>query len=179
MMQKAGPILRIAFVLAVVCLIASVLLGATYGLTWQRIAEAERARLAAAFAQIFPHAKLRPANGYYEVFKNGEIIGYAATAQGRGFSGRIEIAVGIDVDGAIRGVRIITHAETPGLGARITEEKFLRQFEGKHLEEVRLTRDRGSIDAITGATISAEAVTTAVRDKAMELMELITKRMPQ
>jgi electron transport complex protein RnfG len=179
MMQKAGPILRIAFVLAVVCLVASILLGATYGLTWERIAEAERARLAAAFAQIFPQAELQAMNGHYEVFENGEIIGYAATAQGRGFGGRIDIIVGINVDGTIRGVRIITHAETPGLGDRITEEEFLRQFEGKHLEEVKLTRDRGSIDAITGATISAEAVTTAVGDKARELMELLTKEMPQ
>jgi electron transport complex protein RnfG len=179
MVQKVGPILRIAFVLTVVCLVASILLGATYGLTWERIAEAQRARLAAAFAQIFPHAELRPVNGYYEVFENGEVTGYAATAQGRGFAGRIELALGIGVDGTIKGVRIITHAETPGLGARITEEEFLRQFEGKHLEEVKLTRERGSIDAITGATISAEAVTTAVHNKAKELMELLTEGMHQ
>jgi electron transport complex protein RnfG len=178
MMQKPGSILRVAFVLPVVCLVSSILFGATYRLTWERIAEAERARLAAAFAQIFPQAELKAMNGYYEVFKNGELTGYAATAQGRGYGGRIELALGINVDGTIRGVRIITHAETPGIGDRITEEEFLRQFEGKHSEEVRLTRDRGSIDTITGATISAEAVTTAVGDKARELMELLTKGMP-
>jgi electron transport complex protein RnfG len=181
MMQKAGTILRSAFVLAVVCLVSIILLWATYRLMWERIAEpAELDKLAAAFAQIFPHAELKAMNDYYEVFKNGEVIGYAATAQGMGFKGPIELALGIGVDGTIRGVRIIAHVETPGLWDKPTEEEFLRQFEGKkHLEEVRLTRDRGAIHAMTGATVTSDAITTAVRDKVMELMELITERTPQ
>lgn len=178
MMQKAGAVGRTALVLALVCLVSGILLGATYDLMRERIAEAEQARLTAAFAQIFPHAELKAKNGYYEAFENGKITGYAATAQGKGFGGRISIAVGIGGDGIIRGVRIISHAETPGLGSRITDEEFLRQFEGKRLEELRLAKEGGTIDAITGATISTQAVTTAVGDKAKELMELLTEGMP-
>ncbi|GFP39826.1 hypothetical protein HKBW3S47_01523, partial [Candidatus Hakubella thermalkaliphila] len=89
MMQKASSVLRIALVLALVCLVSGILLGATYNLTWERIAQAEQARLTAAFAQIFPHAELKAKNGYYEALENGKITGYAATAQGKGFGGRI------------------------------------------------------------------------------------------
>jgi hypothetical protein len=51
-------------------------------------------RLAAAFAQIFPHAGFKAMNGYYEVIENREVIGYAATAQGMGAKGPIELALG-------------------------------------------------------------------------------------
>ncbi len=178
MKQKAGAVGMIALVLALVCLVSGILLGATYDLMRERIAEVEQARLAAAFAQIFPTAELKAKNGYYEALENGEITGYAAIAQGKGFGGRISIAVGIGGDGIIKGVRIISHAETPGLGSRITEEEFLRQFEEKRLEELGLAKEGGTIDAITGATISTQAVTTAVGDKAKELMELLTEGMP-
>ncbi|MEO0085277.1 MAG: FMN-binding protein, partial [candidate division WOR-3 bacterium] len=56
---------------------------------------------------------------------------------------------------------------TPGLGLKATDESFLSQFVGKTAAETRLTREGGTIDAITGATITSRAVTDGIRE-AME-----------
>jgi len=64
----------------------------------------------------------------------------------------------------LRGLKVVFHAETPGLGAKITEDDFLDQFEGMALGDLALTADGGEVDAISGATISSEAVTESVYD---------------
>jgi len=64
----------------------------------------------------------------------------------------------------LRGLKVVFHAETPGLGAKITEDDFLAQFEGMALGDLALTADGGEVDAISGATISSEAVTESVYD---------------
>ena len=64
----------------------------------------------------------------------------------------------------LRGLKIVFHAETPGLGAKIIEDDFLDQFEGMALGDLTLTADGGEVDAISGATISSEAVTDSVYD---------------
>ncbi|MCK4613448.1 MAG: FMN-binding protein, partial [Thermoplasmata archaeon] len=68
----------------------------------------------------------------------------------------------------LRGISIISHSETPGLGEKIVEASFLEQFEGIGVNDVRLTKDDGGIDAISGATISSSAVVEAVYDHAKE-----------
>ena len=62
----------------------------------------------------------------------------------------------------LRGISIIRHSETPGLGAKITENEYLDQYIGLDIDDVELKYDGGQIDAITGATISSEAVADAV-----------------
>jgi electron transport complex protein RnfG len=86
---------------------------------------------------------------------------------------------GIDRNGVIKGVRILEHQETPGLGSKINEihpgEKephFLRQFIGKNGKTVAVKKD---IDAITGATISSKAVTDAINKAVAEFLEKIKK----
>jgi len=64
----------------------------------------------------------------------------------------------------LRGLKVVIHAETPGLGAKITEDDFQDQFEGIALGDLALTADGGEVDAISGATISSEAVTESVYD---------------
>ena len=165
--------LRIAGVLVIICLISGASLAVTYSLAREKIAEAERREIEEAFSKIFPFANMVEKNGYYEAELDGEIIGYAAIAEGVGFGGRIKLVVGIKTDGTVERVFIISHLETPGLGARITEEEFLNQFGGKRLGELRLRRDGGEIDAITGATISSRAVADAVHQKVRELIEML------
>lgn len=82
-----------------------------------------------------------------------------------GFSGNIEIMTGISPDGTVTGIEILSHAETPGLGAKITQPAFKDQFKHKSLDNAdwRVKKDGGSFDQITGATISPRAVVKAVK----------------
>ncbi len=81
-----------------------------------------------------------------------------------GYSGNINMMVGVDPGGAVVGLEILTHAETPGLGDKITHDEFKAQFKGKTLEgsDWRVKKDGGDFDQITGATISPRAVVKAV-----------------
>ncbi len=75
----------------------------------------------------------------------------------------------------LRGLRIVFHAETPGLGAKITDDDFLNQFKGIALGDLSLTADGGEVDAISGATISSEAVTDGVYDTVKSKVKKISK----
>ncbi|MBE0576641.1 MAG: RnfABCDGE type electron transport complex subunit G [Desulfuromonadales bacterium] len=81
-----------------------------------------------------------------------------------GYSGNINMMVGVDAGGTVVGLEILTHAETPGLGDKITHDEFKGQFKGKTLEgsDWRVKKDGGDFDQITGATISPRAVVKAV-----------------
>ena len=63
---------------------------------------------------------------------------------GVGYGGTIDLMVGLNPEGTITGVQVLRHTETPGLGAKITEEKFLQQFIAKNLSEHQLVlEERG------------------------------------
>ncbi len=81
-----------------------------------------------------------------------------------GYSGNIEIMVGVDSEGTVTGLEILAHAETPGLGSKIEDLWFKGQFLGKNLDNAdwRVKKDGGVFDQITGATISPRAIVTAV-----------------
>ena len=71
--------------------------------------------------------------------------------------------VGIDSDGKVTGISVISaSSETPGLGARSTEPEFQAQFADQVGTEVAVAKDGGSIDALTGATITSRAVSEGV-----------------
>jgi len=97
--------------------------------------------------------------------KGGEIVGVAFEAVSlEGYAGKIVTMVGVDPDGVITGIRILEHKETPGLGSKITGEKFLALFIGRSLENTRwaVKKDGGDIDQITGATISPRAIVSSI-----------------
>jgi electron transport complex protein RnfG len=86
-----------------------------------------------------------------------------------GYSGRIHLLVGVYVDGRIAGVRVVKHAETPGLGdaVEIRKSDWITGFDGKSLSDPeadgwRVRRDGGEFDQLTGATITPRAVVAAV-----------------
>jgi Na+-translocating ferredoxin:NAD+ oxidoreductase subunit G len=89
----------------------------------------------------------------------------------RGYNGPISLLIGIAADGAVTGVRTVSHRETPGLGATIDagDGAWSRQLEGKTLsqplrEAWAVKQDGGAFDALTGATVTSRAVIAAVRD---------------
>lgn len=123
--------------------------------------------------------------GYYIGYKTTAkevVVGYVTSAYGKGYSGVIETLVGIDTTGIIQGMKIIRQTETPGLGTKIEEirygEKkpwFQQQFMKLSLEKVHLKKNKptGQIDAITGATISSQAVTGSVQKSVSKLIKTV------
>lgn len=95
----------------------------------------------------------------YEGFKDGESVGYTLKVANTGYGDDIVVIVGIQNDGELGGIRIVQHAETPGLGAKAAEPEFYEQYRGKTAQS-QLADDE--ISAITGATVTSSAVTSAV-----------------
>ncbi|NLJ81320.1 MAG: RnfABCDGE type electron transport complex subunit G [Firmicutes bacterium] len=98
----------------------------------------------------------------YEGVDGEQIIGYAFVGEGNGYGGTVRVLVGVDQKtDQILNVKILDHAETPGLGSRIEEDGFRDQFKGKSVQDpLQLGED---IDSISGATVSSRAVSEAVR----------------
>jgi len=112
---------------------------------------------------------------------NDNIVGYAILSKGVGYNGKVTVLVGFDSDIThITGMTPTEQAETPGLGAKITEDEFRKQFENKTLEEHIVVvkgispEEAGQyeIAAITGATISTDAVAEAVNLAKEEALNL-------
>ncbi len=81
-----------------------------------------------------------------------------------GYSGNINVMVGVDPSATVVGIEILSHNETPGLGDKIDQPEFKEMFAGKNLDNAdwRVKKDGGEFDQITGATISPRAVVGAV-----------------
>lgn len=102
-------------------------------------------------------------------------VGYVFTSLAKGYGGDVGVMIGIDMSGTITGIEILSHSETPGLGANSTSDEFNNRFVGKSGE---LTVDKNSndgqnIQAITAATITSKAVTLAVNNATVEFEKLI------
>lgn len=115
----------------------------------------------------------------YPASKEGKVVGYAVEATSHnGFSGDVRILVGIDKDDTLIDYTVLEQAETPGLGAHVThwfhsDERPSSDVRGKALTEpLKVTKDNGSIDAITAATITSRAFLGAV-NKAMRAVKSI------
>lgn len=168
-----NQLVKFGLILGVICLAATLVLAATYQVTKPKIEEMMKKEEDSALRVIMPGADSFSAKSgdgieYFEASKAGVPIGYCIRTTASGYNGFIRIIVGIDMNGVVKGVRVLEHQETPGLGAKITEVRqgekspwFLRQFVGLDARTIELKKN---VDAITGATISSAAVTDAVRD---------------
>ncbi len=106
---------------------------------------------------------------FYTVFDGESPIGYCVEVTSGGFGGDISLMVGYSNDCSVLGVSVISHSETPGLGAKILDEDFISQYQGQS-GEILLGED---VDAIVGATISSRAVTDGVNRATQGLMNMI------
>ena len=160
--------------LLVITAISGGLLGLVYGMTKDTIAEVDQKKNAAAIAEVLgtdENSKLETVtkddltyNLAYDA--QGNLLGAAVkTFSNAGFSGRIELMVGLLADGTINKVSVLQQSETPGLGANMVNPKFKDQFDGKNPASFKLsvTKDGGDVDAITAATISSRAFSEAVQ----------------
>ncbi|RRD94914.1 RnfABCDGE type electron transport complex subunit G [Clostridiales bacterium COT073_COT-073] len=97
----------------------------------------------------------------------GNLAGYAFMLTNKGYGGTITLAAGISAGGVISGMDIITHSETPGLGANADTDKFKEKLKGKQAETLTVVKgnnDGQNVDALSGATITSAAVTDAVNE---------------
>jgi len=111
---------------------------------------------------------------FFVAKKEGAAVGAAfIVVAPNGYAGNIEIMVGVDTAGAVTGLEIIKHAETPGLGSKIATPAFKGQYIGTSIKDPAqwaVVKDGGTFKQITGATISSRAVTTAIAS-GLELLE--------
>ena len=115
---------------------------------------------------------LRKEKHFYIARMGGTPVGVILPATARdGYTGDIDLIVGIRVDGSVAGVRVLSHRETPGLGDTIESKKsgWLKSFTGKSLlnpteQYWQVKKDGGVFDQFTGATITPRAATRAVKN---------------
>ena len=184
-MNKIG---KKAAILTAITLVSGMLLGLVYEVTKNPIAASQEKAKQEAYQKVLPGAKqfqteepdekkaekaLKEAgvSGCYvkeaalAMDENGEPVGYAVTtASKEGYGGEIEISVGILEDGTVAGIEILSISETAGLGMNATEPAFKNQFSNVKAEKFEVKKDNpsGNIDALSGATITSRAVTSAV-----------------
>ena len=94
--------------------------------------------------------------------KGGKTEAIAYSAAAKGYHDLIEVMIGVGPDGTLTGISIMTHTETPGLGARIVEPEFTNQFAGLELDTTKLSAEGGQVDTLSGATFSTVGVIAAV-----------------
>ena len=164
MTDFGAPIL----VLVLICAIMSGLLAFTNGITAPIIEEAERKASEEARLEVLPNAdsflRVEIADlpgSVTEVYQaeNGAGYTFSIVAQGYGGKNTLKMAVGIDMDGKITGVKVLSHKETAGLGSKIAaDEGFYGQFPGLD------AAGAAAADTISGATFSSNYYKAAIAD---------------
>ena len=178
-------IIKDCLILFVITLIAGAALGVVYDITKEPIAAQEAKKKIEAQQGVFAEADAFDAieldeailtavqvNGVtvdevYDAKAAGAHAGYVVQATSpNGYGGNITLMVGVTTDGTCNGYSLLTIAETAGLGMNATKPEWAAQFAGKAVEAFEVTKLGASadnqIDAISGATITSNAVTEAV-----------------
>ena len=185
--KKESTLVNMLVALLVIAAVSGGVLGLVYGVTKDAIAEVDQKKNEAAIQAVLPlEGEINyeadtmqftyegvdmtfPCNLAYDA--NGNFQGAAVKTNEGGFGGKIDMMVGFLADGTIKGTSVLSHSETPGLGANMTG-KFDDQFVDKNPASYKLTvtKDGGDVDAITAATITSRAFSKAV-DKAYKAFE--------
>lgn len=183
-------ITRNSLLLGVFAIVTTLLIAGTYLLTRDTIAAEQRKAERRALLQIIPQSRHDNAmlDDTVAVQDRGQLALkedkpiYLARQQGRpvaaiipvrapdGYSGAIDLIVGVNRDGSVAGVRVLNHRETPGLGDKVELAKsdWILDFNGRSLDNPKpsgwaVKKDQGVFDQFTGATITPRAVVAATR----------------
>ena len=188
-----SKIIKDAIALTLITLVAGMALGAVHGITKEPIARQEALAKEAAYKEVFADAEsyetvemtdelanqLRSSldsEGYKAqsidevvdaVDGSGNSLGYVITViTSEGYGGDIKFSMGIQADGTMNGISILSISETAGLGMRANTDEFKSQFVGKNTDHIVYTKDGASadneIDALSGATVTTKAMTNGV-----------------
>lgn len=172
-------------ILLAITVIAGFVLGAVYQITKEPIALAEQAAAIAAYQEVFADAADFSEldvnedalvqggitgsdidNVFEALGSDGSLLGYVLVVTNHeGYGGDIQFSLGVKIDGMTNGISILSIAETPGLGME-AESVLKPQYAGKNVAQFSVTKTGATtdeqIDAISGATITSNAVTNGV-----------------
>ncbi len=106
----------------------------------------------------------------YRALRGLQVTGVAYRIDAAGYAGEIELILGLDAEGGVLGVRVLSHTETPGLGDKIelAKDDWILGFDGRSLDDPpaegwAVKKDGGTFDQFSGATITPRAVIGAIR----------------
>lgn len=158
-------ILRLTLTLLLITAVVAGLLAFVNELTARRIDELTRQKAEQAMREVLPAQDYTPLDaalpqGVTEAYRAGD-AGYVVRVAPNGFGGAIDLMVGVKADGTVNGVAVIAHSETASLGANCTREEFRAQYAGG-AGPFAVGQDGGTIEALTGATVTSRAVTDGV-----------------
>lgn len=162
-------------VLVIICFVVTFALALTYGITKPIIDANNLKESNKAKAEILPEAKgeFENASGDLVVVEKNKIYateasvakngaGAVITVASNSYGGILTAMVGIDKDGAVSGVKIMNASDTPGVGTKAQDPKFLSQYSGLNGLKSENVKEDSSVKYITGASISSQAVHEAV-----------------
>lgn len=170
-MAAQSSLKNMALCLTLVCLVCSAILGVAYAVTKEPVAAAAQAKTNASIAKVLPEFSGNAVEGTCDVdgvpyaYYTAPGAGVAVVSVVNGFGGALSVMVGITTGGVVYNTAVLSHSETPGLGAKCqNDEGFLKQFRGLDPSATKLSvkKDGGDIDAITASTITSRAYTLAV-----------------
>lgn len=169
--SNVAYILRLALTLLVITAVVAVALAGVNSITAPKIEQLNAEKTQQAIETVLPGGFDTQITDYTDdtglvtnVYSGAN--GYAFEVTPAGFDNTITMMVGVDHDGKVLGISIVSHTETSGLGAVAAAstsagESFRGQFVGMS-GSVSVTKDGGEVDALTGATITSRAVCTGV-----------------
>lgn len=173
-MAAASNLKNMTLALTLVCLVCSAVLAGAYVVTKAPIEQAAAAKLEKSLSAVLPafdavEEGTVEVDGapyhYYKAVSGGEVAGYAIESGTIGFGGPLSLLVGIAPDGTVYNTSVLSHNETPGLGAKCTTDpRFVAQWKGFDPQSriLSVKKDGGDVDAITASTITSRAYTRAV-----------------
>mgnify|MGYP002796899771 FL=1 len=191
--NKGESIARLIVVLGLITFICALLLGFVNQITAPLIEQNDIDTRNAAMEEIIPGASFEdlgitlsaedvaaagvtlPAgrtaaaiSGVYKATVDGQDAGYCVQVNPKGFGGEMTLIVGISTDGTVAGAKVTAHGEPAGLGAKAqTDPEWITQFAGQPADgQLQVNKDGGTINAITGSTITSRAVTDGVNTAA-------------
>ena len=171
-----STLLNMVAVLAGICLVASVCVGAVYRITAEPIAQAKAQATIDALSNVLPAFDDNTRTeltldqmpvAVYTATAGGEVVGYAVeTMTKNGFGGVVRMMVGFLPSGEVNNVNVLEQTETPGLGTKMCDEgnPLIESFKGRNPADMKLavTKDGGDVQALTAATISSRAYVDAM-----------------
>ncbi len=189
-----NKVVKMFLCLTVIGLLSGIALSLVYQKANPRILYNKEQELKAAIFVVLPEAKDyvllekgEPSDeDHLVVYKGvgdaGEPVGVAFKANGVGYAGNIGLMVGLNMDYlTLSGIRILDQLETPGLGNRIKEPEFEGQFVGidiaPRIEYIKNRKPEkpNQIQAITGATISSDAVVKNINNAVAKVLKAFTR----
>ena len=155
-----------------VCLFCGAILGIVYAVTYEPIAAAAQKALVTSISQVLPEggelsdALEAESFEYYTLTEDETVKAYAVKSSTIGFGGTLTLMVGILPDGTVYNTSVLSHSETPGLGAKCSTDKaFMAQWQGFAPDKsLKVRKDGGDVDAITASTITSRAYALAVEN---------------